>query len=183
MRYISIDTETTSLDPRCGQILEFGAVIDDLTKPKDQYRPRFHVYLKWDSVIGNPYAMWMNRDILEIIAKDLKPNVISPDKLGPSFVEWLDEHELTTKVPVAGKNFGSFDLQFLKMHDGMSDAIKRFDHRFIDPGSMFISADDANVPGLPTCLLRSNKPNEVKHTAVEDALQVIEVIRFSILGE
>ena len=64
--YVSIDIETTGLDPATCQTLEIGAVIDDWTRPIDQL-PVFRRVLAWEQVTGSPYAMAMNANLLKFI--------------------------------------------------------------------------------------------------------------------
>ena len=64
--YVSIDIETTGLDPATCQTLEIGAVIDDWARPLDQL-PVFRRVLAWEQVAGSPYAMAFNADLLKFI--------------------------------------------------------------------------------------------------------------------
>ena len=50
MIYVSIDIETTGVDPKIHDIVEFGAVIDDLANPQPLDKlPRFHALFKKDN--------------------------------------------------------------------------------------------------------------------------------------
>ena len=55
MRYVSIDLETTGLDAINNDIIEFGAVLDDLAdmKPLEEL-PRFHAYICKEEYRGQP---------------------------------------------------------------------------------------------------------------------------------
>jgi hypothetical protein len=70
MKYISIDTETTGLDPEDCQILTIGAVIEDTNniKPLDQL-PKFHGVILARQLSGHPYALNMNKDLIELIVR------------------------------------------------------------------------------------------------------------------
>jgi hypothetical protein len=55
-RYLSIDIETTGLDPETCQVIEFSAVIDTIRPdagPVDEL-PSFHAYLVRDSYRASP---------------------------------------------------------------------------------------------------------------------------------
>jgi len=185
--YVSIDLETTGLDPYYCQILEFGAVIDDWHSPVEEL-PRFHRYVKPEDenngqlyVYGQPYALALNAEILKrLVAND--PNspvpVIFARDLGPQFRDWLVEHNLDPKrVNAAGKNFASFDLQFLRQCDRFAEFVT-FRHRAIDPAMLFWRPDtDEGLPDTKNCLLRADLEGRVAHTAIEDCIGVIQLIR------
>lgn len=174
--YVSIDLETTGLDEEECQVLEFGAVIDNWHSPLDQL-PRFQsdVFPSEGYISGQPYALAMNRDILARLSKGSgEPE----NTLGMRFAEWLKENNVDPlHVTAAGKNFASFDLQFLKRIPGFSDYV-RFKHRAIDPAIFYWRPDtDENLPSTQVCLNRAGFPDHVAHTAVEDCLTVIRLIR------
>jgi len=191
MKYVSIDLETTGLSPRQHQILEFGAVIEDTENvlPIEEL-PSFHSYIKWDTIIGDPYALAMNWRILDVIAKpqmweELGVRVLNPEDLGLVFWDFIDKHfnsdndqeVFRGKITVAGKNFGNFDNQFLENLPNFFRHV-RFEHRFLDPGSMYFNPKiDSKPPGLETCLERIGIRKGISHTAVEDAKDVIMALR------
>ena len=187
MRYVSIDIETLGLDPEWSDTIEFGAVIDNLTSPLEEL-PRFHCYITrpGNKYRGEPFAMAMHSKILMRIANREHGFIYTPhDLLDEVFASWLEEQGMLDKeddskksVSIAGKNFATFDLNFLKRL-GFGQKTK-YKHRIIDPGSMFLEADDPQVPGLKDCMMRAGVDKEVEHTAVEDALDVIKCIRYKL---
>ncbi len=84
------------------------------------------------------------------------------------------------QLNVAGKNFATFDKRFL---ENLADWSKMFKirQRIIDPAILFVDWDnDDALPGLETCKQRADLVDTVvTHDAVEDALDVIKVIRAS----
>src|SRR5436190_20349318 len=70
MKYASIDLETTGLNWDKNQIIEIGIVLDDWdnVRPIDQL-PTFHCYVTHEEVSGNPFAMALNKEILEKIGR------------------------------------------------------------------------------------------------------------------
>ena len=182
MKFASIDIESTGLNPNHHQILEFGAVIEDTENPLPlQELPTFHAYIVHEITIGDAFALAMNWKILEKIAKrNDYPNFkfVTPNELGQAFGSFLQVHLGTTKVTVAGKNFGNFDNQFLLNLPNFFNFVQ-FNHRFIEPGSIWFdpAIDTEKPPSLDECLKRANVEKSVEHTAVADALDVITVIR------
>ena len=71
MKFISIDTETTGLNPETCQLLSIGAIVEDTEKklPFDEI-PKFHCAIlrgERDVLQGELYALNMNRDLIEKI--------------------------------------------------------------------------------------------------------------------
>lgn len=177
--YVSIDLETTGLNPETCQILEFGAVIDDWHSPVKEL-PRFHCYIgprDGEGFYGSPYALVLNVDILRRFTSD-DPLRYSEHELGKKFATWLQTHGIdSAHVNAAGKNFSSFDLQFLKRLPNFSEHI-RFRHRAIDPAAFYWRPDqDKALPDTKTCLRRAGFNDHVAHTAIEDCISVIQLIR------
>ena len=180
MKYVSIDIETTGLDPATCQILEFGAVLDLCDGRPVHEQPTFHRYILNHRITGDPKALAMNAEIIRRIANlDPKYKFCAAGDLCEEFYRWLQMYGLliypSDKIVAAGKNFASFDLQFLKALPNWDIPIH---HRCIDPGSLyFLPYQDAEVPSTKTCMERAGIEGEVAHTAVEDARVVLQLIR------
>ena len=58
MKYVSIDIETTGLDPETCQILQVGAVIEDTQNllPLEEL-PKFNCIVEHPAYTGSPYAL------------------------------------------------------------------------------------------------------------------------------
>lgn len=70
MRYVSIDIETTGLDPERYNILSIGAIIEDTQKKLSfDEIPKFHVAIKHQEVVGSLFAMNMNKELIDAIAQ------------------------------------------------------------------------------------------------------------------
>lgn len=176
MIYCSVDLEATGLDPEACDIIEFAAVLDnggDLGE-----LPLFHTYVlpRHGAFIGEPYALSMRAEAFRRIATQQAPYLYTaPQDLATVFAAWLAKHNLTVPVNVAGKNFGSFDLQFLIAQD--SAWKKVFRHRVLDPAILFLEKGDTALPNMSECLKRAGLSGDVAHTATQDALDVITLIR------
>ena len=183
MRIVSIDLETTGLDPDSTDILEFGAVLDDLNdqKPLDQL-PIFHCYFIQDTYVGQPFALSMHPVIFRRIAnREHGYTYMSPNKFGYAFRRFLvdngykEEHDQVT-INAAGKNFAAFDLQFLKRK---TDLLKHVNirHKILDPAILYFHPDDMSLPGMETCKARAGMNEKVAHDAVNDAKDVVVLLR------
>ena len=192
--YVSIDTETTGLDPETCQVIEIGAVIDDWTTPFSLL-PKFRCYVDHGTFVGQPYALSMHASIFRAIAKgptldeqhgkggwmkgDGVP-VYRPEIVTGVFINWLHcngLHLRDEKIIVAGKNYGSFDQQFLKRLPRFHHV--RIKHRYIDPGNLYYNPSiDDGPPDMKECMVRAGIEGEVSHTAVEDAMTVVKLIRY-----
>ena len=195
MKYVSIDIETTGLDPLTCDVLEFGAILEDTENPAGRENlPTFHKYLWRDVYRGEPYALAMNAHIFKKIL-DLKKSegvggmraydhtLTDMTHLWGHFNNWIftnkhlwPEGSFINQQPtlvVAGKNVAGFDLPFLK-----NAFMPKFHHRVIDPGMMYFDPRNDNVPpDLKECKKRAKLPDHVSHEALDDAWDVIQLVR------
>lgn len=78
---------------------------------------------------------------------------------------------------VAGKNFGTFDKLFLQELPWWQKLI-RTRQRVLDPAILCVDwVNDTSLPNLTTCKERMNVDGIVTHNALEDAWDVIEILR------
>ena len=171
MIYLSIDLETTGLDPRSCQTIEIAAVLEDTNAdplPEIEDLPYFHTYVKYPVICGEPYALKMNREIIDRV-HDAGGSYPDSGAAWQLFIDWMFAQNISRvkRVNVAGKNVANFDLRFMP-----ADVRSMFQHRCIDPGSMFVDWKAERLPGLKDLLDR-----EPAHTAYEDACDVIRVLR------
>ena len=197
MKYVSIDIETTGLNPETCQVLSIGAVIEDtdnIMPVKDL--PTFHGVMLSREISGDPYALNMNKDLIESMVYwqtgkdderyDLKRltglEFYEKDEIVKAFYNFLLENGFEPSgevihLTVAGKNFGTFDLKFLEKLPRWKQYI-RVRQRILDPSILYVDwKEDSSLPGLGTCKKRANLPEEVAHDAVEDAIDVILLLR------
>jgi len=196
MKYVSIDIETTGLDPEQDQILQFAAIIDDTEHPEVELDdlPQFQRIILHDRVSGSPQALAMNTWLLEEIAAGLKPNGNRKEtcrikSLANQFFEFLKANGagniLHSRIHfvAAGKNFGGFDRLFLDQVPNWNRYIQTH-RRVLDPTSLFFNPTSDEVPPcLKQCLERSGYHAEVTHEATEDAKDVIRVLRYAFANQ
>lgn len=189
LKYISIDVETTGLDPDNNQLVEVAAIIDNLnipTKVSIGELPSYHCYIKHDMYCGNPYALSLHTEKFKNIHNNVG-NILTPEEFVYSFYNWIvtnnGYYEITNddivKIVGAGKNIASFDSLFLKnSHIEFNKHIK-FAHRFIDVGNMYLRHTDQLPPDLDTCAIRAglDEKNRVNHIAMNEVKMVIKLIR------
>jgi DNA polymerase III epsilon subunit-like protein len=180
MQYVSIDLETTGLQPTWCQVLEIGAIIDDGKSSIDDL-PSFHCYVVHPQILGEPYALFMNAEILRIISDpEAHPDKLFcfPEHVVTAFGSWLGQNgvDVTSPIKCAGKNFGSFDRQFLERLPEFAKYL-RLAHRSIDPGSMYLEQDDDRVPSTEVCARRAGVEIVDQHHALADARLVVQLIR------
>lgn len=179
MRYVSIDLETTGLDEETCQIIEIGAVIDDTSHETPiESLPTFHCYVYHPLYQGEPYALAMHSETFKKLHyRDMGWRYESVDIVAGIFQSWLIKHFEDKKITIAGKNFMGFDMQFLKKLPEWDMSL--FNHRYIEPAMLFWNPKtDEKLPNLKTCMERAGIEGEVTHTALEDAFQVIKLLRY-----
>lgn len=181
MLILSTDIETTGLDVETCQILEVGAVLQSEYNQPIEEMPKFHTYVVHPVMHGDPYALFMNSEILRRIAKREEPYLYSsPDEVAPRMAEWLKQNNPENKkITPAGKNVAGFDLPFLRKLPKFKELIKLY-HRTFDPAILYLRFEDEEIPSLATCIERAKISGEVTHTALEDALLVIKLIKNSM---
>jgi oligoribonuclease len=221
MLYVSVDVETSGLDPLKNQVLSIGAIIEDTkTKLPFQECPKFHAMVVHNEIVGSPRALTINRDLLSVMAEYLESSgedrfnmethseflFTTMDDVVKSFYDFLFVNGygydtitggLTVRIVngrplpsfggkikpitinVAGKNFGTFDKLFLEQLPWWQKLI-RIRQRVIDPSIQFCDwENDETLPNLYTCKQRAGIEGIVTHNALEDAWDVIELLRKS----
>lgn len=209
MRYVAIDLETTGLDPRVDQVLMAALIIEDTTDPTRPVEdlPTFAglVRPRGGRIVGDPYALSLNSWILQALAsaKDYGSPLVNV--VGKSYdhfpvyhgsTDYVQDFEDTDcgwweaaahqflnrnfdpleKINVAGKNAAGFDLRFLSQEGSL---VKRFRHRVLDPGSVFVDWSKDCLPSLGDLKKQLSLQGPVTHDAVEDARDVIRALRQS----
>ena len=182
MKYISIDIETTGLNPEKHQILEIGAIIEDTKKllPREKC-PQFHVYLSYEDYVGEAFALQLNHNILKTIhnlrVQEHSIGLVRPDRVSELLGDFIFSNLAGEgSITPAGKNFSAFDLQFLKRLNGFNTV--PLARRSLDPSAFYLDFQmDDSLPSLSTCKKRAGLSELVTHQALDDAWDVIELLR------
>lgn len=178
----SIDIETTGLDPEKNQVLEIGVARGEIYD--DSPLNTWHCYVDHDELCANPFALNMNRDLLQEMheARQADPSrLVSPDRVFPLFLEWIISmcEPNPTKLIVCGRNFNGFDRQFLKR----LGFVGLFRHRVVDPTVLYMRRGDEYPPSLEEAAKRAGLPPKEDHRAVPDAIQSIACVRSYFANE
>jgi hypothetical protein len=220
MKYISIDIETTGLDPETCNVLSIGAIIEDSANPLPYDEcPKFHAAILRHELYGSPRAITMNAKLIADIGSYMEPAnttsreeleketgmiFLNPGEVVEAFYEFLflngivDNADFTlphklgrsgksvpalssrmtpVTITCAGKNFSTFDKLFLERLPRWKQAI-RIKQRVLDPAILYVDwKEDSEVPNLNKCKERAGIKGLVTHNALEDAWDVIEVLR------
>ena len=204
MKYVSIDIETTGLNSEKHQVLEFAAILEDTNNllPFEEI-PKFSCIIEHSEIIGQPIAINMNQRIMKILSDywmakgddrlklKEKFNIIYQEELASKFIYWLapffstknnsyaglELYSYKFNFNIAGKNYASFDEKFLNKMAGWNELVKN-NRRIIDPSILYTNfATDDVLPSLDKCLELASINKCVTHTAIEDAWDVIQVLR------
>lgn len=169
MKFLSIDIETTGLNPDICQIIQIAVVCLDTETPESEW-PSFELLVDPGTIVGEPFALAMHAALLKRIAKGEGRPLDEVMEYMLKFVKWELRNDPSGEFTVVGKNF-SFDVSFLRKHASWGDM--PVSHRHIDIGNQFWrpSVDGAKLPDSKTCFERAfGGEGVVAHTALEDAM-------------
>mgnify|MGYP001208925447 CR=1 FL=1 len=187
MKYVSIDIETTGLNPKTCQVLQIGAIIEDTSNPLPFDKiPKFNWLIKHEQVHGEPYALNMNKHLIDALeTKSKADEVCYPREVASFLAIWMQENGVDRRAvadyrlsPVfAGKNVGMFDIRFLERLPHWKEWFTP-SSRLLDPAILYTDwATDERPPSLLECKKRAGIPGEVAHDAIADAWDVILLLR------
>ncbi len=218
MIYVSIDIETSGLNPDMNNVLSIGAIIEDTDKklPFDEC-PKFNAIVLQNNIQGSPRAITMNKEIISLMGEYLEgKDEVRQQLIQSSGYQFFEEEEVIKEfywwlerngyfqsnnsggyvtledgylkpiinngtkpitLNVAGKNFGTFDKLFLQELPWWQKLI-RTRQRVLDPAILCVDwKEDTSLPSLTQCKERTNVEGIVTHNALEDAWDVIQVLR------
>jgi hypothetical protein len=186
-------------------VLSIGAIIEDTTKklPYEEL-PKFNAIVIQNNIQGSPRAITMNSNIISMMGEYLEGKdevrellnnnsgykFYTEDEVvkefyyflinngyGDGFILVINGQTKPITINVAGKNFGTFDKLFLEELPWWKKLI-RTRSRIIDPSILFVDwSNDEAIPSLTKCKERANIEGIVTHNALEDAWDVIELLR------
>lgn len=183
--YLTVDVETTGLNPLSCQILEICVIYDNIpgsTKIAIKNLPRYHRIIKHDRLTieqGAASMNWKRIDwILNGIEYEGRPGEIKPDDLDDELTAWVRRYFPDPAKPIclAGKG-PQFDVEFMRR----AGVTIPFHRRFLDPTMLYFDPKvDSVPPGLKLCCDRIGLTLNA-HNAADDAEAVIALIRGKFL--
>jgi oligoribonuclease (3'-5' exoribonuclease) len=205
MRIFSIDIETTGLDSRIHSMVEIAIVSVDLyNEQAPEYL--FHRYIIPENLTWTIYCLNMHRYLLEKLITNTIPIDKGMLEVGSKMpydvpcqiplitvfseikqwlfdtVKYIKDGKVANMIP-AGKNFANFDLRFIERLPTYHNIFK---HRTLDPVSLYTMSGDEVPPELKVCKERAIAlgcdftTSKVSHTAVDDARDVVKLLRFAV---
>lgn len=132
------------------------------------------MFLDEDEVVDALFRFCFDNNMVEVDPKFLNKTVrLVNGKTYPILSTNMDKVYLT----VAGKNFATFDKMFLERLPRWKQVFN-IRQRIIDPSILFTDWEsDESLPSLLQCKQRAGISGEVTHNAVEDAMDVIQILR------
>lgn len=185
MKYVSIDIETTGLNPQTDQILSVALIIEDtsLNLPFTEI-PKRVFYVRRERIEGSAFAVNMNIGIIQKILSDgdfeLEEHemFIDEENLIAYIRQFIYDNVGYETFTVAGKNFATFDKLFLDELCKRYNENLNYHRRILDPSIFYLEKDnDEFLPDLTVCKLRAGVEGIVTHDALFDAWDVVQLLR------
>jgi oligoribonuclease len=110
---------------------------------------------------------------------DLDPNFLNKQMKIVDGIPYpiLGSNMVKTYLNCAGKNFAGFDKKFLEKLPRWKQVFS-IRSRVLDPGILFVDwINDESIPSLDECKKRAGIDGVVTHNAVEDAMDVVMLLR------
>lgn len=165
--FLSVDVETTGLDPDKDMIIQLGAVAFNM----DGTFEEFSNYVSWPRYGGDAFALQMNAAILKKLATEEHPPA---QVVAEAFKLWVNA-KCVPKVTPVGWNVGPFDCAFLKKW-GIT-----FGHRCVELGTLFMNTTTGK-PATSAAITREWLGREVTHDALQDARDARELMMRRLRG-
>jgi hypothetical protein len=157
---------------------EIISMIGDYLEGDDETRQNFQTH--------SDYSFYESDDVVKQFYYWLETNGLGYGLMNSGHYgkaqdgKWLPLINSATKpitLNVAGKNFGTFDKLFLQELPWWKKLI-RTRQRVLDPAILMVDwVNDKSLPNLTVCKERAGIKGIVTHNALEDAWDVIEVLR------
>lgn len=134
------------------------------------------IFCKEDEVVQHLFRFLFKNSVLDKSLYDWGTNTKIEVIDGVSYPS-LRSNITKSHLTIAGKNFGTFDKLFIEKLPRWQQVFK-IRQRIIDPTILFTDwINDEALPNLTTCKKRAKTGGEVTHDAIDDAWDVIELMR------
>lgn len=176
MKMLSLDIETTGLDPKVHGTIQLGGIMFDAKAAVGTSIRQFELDIEFDNLVWSSYCLKLHKDW---ITKNLERTDLM--SRGAALSHFLAQFPITEKTVLVGKNV-HFDYAFInEMPNQFTKPLDEiFDHRFVNPAHWYTHSSDNKPPGLSTCKRRAMDEgckawdsDTVAHTALADAYDVM----------
>ena len=142
---------------------------------KDEVEEAFGAkFYEEDEVVEALYQFCYRNNLVEFDPDFLNKHVKLVDGI---MYPILGSNMKKTYLNCAGKNFAGFDKKFLEKLPRWKQVFS-IRSRVLDPGILFVDwKNDESIPSLDQCKQRAGIDGAVTHNAVEDAMDVVMLLR------
>jgi oligoribonuclease len=142
---------------------------------KDEIEESFGAkFYEEDEVVEALYQFCYRNNLVEFDPDFLNKHIKVVDGIAYPI---LGSNMKKTYLNCAGKNFAGFDKKFLEKLPRWKQVFS-IRSRVLDPGILFVDwINDESIPSLDECKKRAGIDGVVTHNAVEDAMDVVMLIR------
>ena len=142
---------------------------------KDEIEESFGAkFYEEDEVVEALYQFCYRNNLVEFDPDFLNKHVKLVDGI---MYPILGSNMKKTYLNCAGKNFAGFDKKFLEKLPRWKQVFS-IRSRVLDPGILFVDwKNDESIPSLDQCKQRAGIDGVVTHNAVEDAMDVVMLLR------
>ncbi len=180
MRYVSLDLETGGLSRENTQILEVAAILKDSEKVEQYHEcPRLRMLIRpagpGGTYLVEPLAAAWHCELFKEIAETQVVAMVPEEQINKFIMAWCLKNGLKDNITFAGKNFATFDLDFLLSRGG--DCPLKYHRRVLDPANMYARVSDSVLPNTDECIKRAGLQAGPPHMGLSDAWDVIRLIQ------
>lgn len=184
MLMLSLDIETTGLDPLKHGTIQLGGMIFDTS---GRVMKDVELMINFENYVWTNFCLKLHYDLIKPYLFDGKEFDCTPENALGIFKAAFEQFwPASQKLIVCGKN-PSFDVGFVSnLPDGKRFVRENFDHRLIDPAHWYMRSSDTKPPALQACKGRAIEEgckawesDAVKHTALADAYDVAHLVMWA----
>jgi len=188
MKYLTIDIVTTGDDIFKNQIIEIGAVIDDLSKPIpiDEI-PKFHYYIDNHMINGTPDKLLsLHKQLIIISEKKDKYPIINSSEVIDFFHNWLiDNSVILSQCPMytlAIDGHKKINFLYRDLLNTKCDFKKDYYYDIFNPMILFCDPKNQKIPTVNETLLETKNYKKRKNNNILDNVyDIVRLMRFKFL--
>lgn len=160
--------------------LGLNSRIFDILKDYEKIKGNAQKVLEFQREVGSKIVSYY--DAYTYLYVFLENNYLTPEEEKNDKKEVIQNKWQPIHITAAGKNVAGFDIPFL-MNLPKFREVFRFRSRCIDPGNYMVLPEDEEMPSSDLCKQRAGLGEAVSHKALEDAWDMIQILRFGAKGK